>query len=124
MAEHNILGSWGEHMAADYLRSKGYTILQMNWRIGHRDIDIVAKTGDVLVFVEVKTRRNYDYGDPTQAINYKKYHSLKLAANAYCKIHRIEGMVRFDVVTVVGSASTGCIINHMENAINAWGYHY
>ena len=58
MAAHNELGQWGENLATEYLRSKGYVIIDRDWRSGHRDLDIIAEDGDVVVFVEVKTRRN------------------------------------------------------------------
>ena len=58
MAKHNNTGKWGEDLAADYLREKGYEIIERDWRDGHRDIDIIARSPDLrtIVFVEVKTR--------------------------------------------------------------------
>ena len=58
MAAHNELGKWGEDLAAEYLEKKGYTIVERDWKSGRRDIDIIALDDDVVVFVEVKTRRN------------------------------------------------------------------
>ena len=59
MAAHNELGKWGEDCAADYLQRKGYTIVERDWKSGHRDIDIIAADKDgTIVFIEVKTRRN------------------------------------------------------------------
>ena len=52
MAAHNELGQWGENLAAEYLCSKGYVIIDRDWRSGHRDLDIIAEDGDVVVFVE------------------------------------------------------------------------
>ena len=68
MAAHNELGKWGEELAATYLEEKGYVILERDWKSGHHDLDIVAKDGDTLVIVEVKTRRNRLFGDPEEAI--------------------------------------------------------
>ena len=56
MAQHNDFGAQGEDIAIDYLRRKGYVILDRNWRSGHREIDIVARKDDTVVFVEVKAR--------------------------------------------------------------------
>lgn len=63
MAEHNELGKWGEDEAARFLQRKGFSILERDWRVGKRDLDIIAlkEDGKLLVFVEVKTRRNDVY---------------------------------------------------------------
>ena len=58
MASHNELGKWGEDIAADYLQRQGYTIIERNWKSGHRDLDIIALDGQTLVIAEVKTRGN------------------------------------------------------------------
>ena len=63
MAAHNDTGKWGEDLAAKYLEEKGYTIVERDWKSGRRDIDIIALDDDVVVFVEVKTRRNRLYGE-------------------------------------------------------------
>lgn len=76
MAAHNELGKWGEDLAAEYLECKGYTIIERDWKSGRRDLDIIAQDGEVIVFVEVKTRRNSLYGQPEEAVDYHKLHSL------------------------------------------------
>ena len=77
MAAHNELGKWGEDTAADYLQRNGYTIIERDWKSGHRDLDIIAQDEDgTVVFVEVKTRRNRLFGDPEEAVDYRKLHSL------------------------------------------------
>ena len=58
-------GFWGEDQAAEFLRKKGYFVFENDWKSGHRDIDIIAKDGDTIVFVEVKTRRNRVFTEPT-----------------------------------------------------------
>ena len=67
MAQHNELGSWGEELAADYLRNKGYFVFEYDWNSGHRDIDLIAKDADVVVFVEVKTRGRRGWHRPAEA---------------------------------------------------------
>lgn len=116
MAYHNDLGMWGENTAADYLQQQGYTILYRNWRCGHRDIDIIAAMGDVLVMVEVKTRRNEDFTDASAAVNASKIKSLSVAANAFIKKYGEGYDVRFDVVTVVGTPEEEPQINHITDA--------
>lgn len=116
MALHNDFGHWGEEVAADYLRSQGYTILHRNYRVGHRDLDIVALRGDVLAFVEVKTRRENSLVDAELAVDGRKIQSVSIAANSYIKRFNINALIRFDVITVVGSPSGAYCINHIEDA--------
>ena len=114
-ADHNKMGVWGEEIAAVYLRDKGYIILERDWHSGHRDIDIIARQGDCLVFVEVKTRRNNEFGSPAQAVNYQKQRNLRKAINHYLQYRRIEMPWRFDVITVVGVPPNEPEIEHVED---------
>lgn len=122
MAQHNETGHKGEQLAADYLRSKGYTIRDMDWRQGHRDLDIIALTPDMLtlVFVEVKTRTDDYLTSPELAIDLKKIRNLGLAANSYVKQNRITLDLRFDIITVVSDPDSHSLprIEHWEDAFN------
>ena len=114
--EHIRTGVWGEELAAAYLREKGYIILERDWHSVHRDIDIIAQDGDTIVFVEVKTRRNRDFGDPLQAINHEKRHHLLMAMNHYIKYRKIDNPYRFDIITIVGEmGSTQPEITHLDD---------
>lgn len=116
MAEHNDLGHWGEQKAAEYLEHNGLRIVERNWRDGHRDIDIVAVDADVLVIVEVKTRRNNALVDAETAVDRGKIKNLCTAANKYVKMKCVDMPVRFDIVTVTETADSRCIIEHIEDA--------
>ena len=122
MAQHNETGHKGEQLAADYLRSKGYTIRDMDWRQGHRDLDIIALTPDMLtlVFVEVKTRTDDYLTSPELAIDLKKIRNLGLAANSYVKQNRITLDLRFDIITVVSDPDGHSLprIEYWEDAFN------
>lgn len=102
IAAHLQTGSWGEEVTAEYLRGKGYVILERDWHSGHRDIDIIAQKDNTTVFVEVKTRRNTEFGKPENAIDWRKMRNLSHAINHFMKYRKIDGPVRFDIVTVVG----------------------
>ena len=115
MAAHNELGKWGENLAAEYLQDKGYEILERDWKSGHHDLDIVAKEDDTLVVVEVKTRRNRLFGDPEEAIDYKKRMSLQSAINHYVKSHHVKSPVRFDVISIVGTIGSTPEIDHIKD---------
>ena len=113
---NNELGTWGEEQAADFLIHKGYTILERDWKSGHRDIDIIATNGQVVVFVEVKARRNRVFGEPEDAVDYMKMHNLRAAINHYVKFKNIRLDIRFDVITVVGTPYMGqAEITHIED---------
>lgn len=116
MAAHNELGFWGEQMAAEYLERKGYRVLRRNWRCGRRDIDIVATDFATLVIAEVKTRRDNSLTEPETAVDRQKIKSLALAADIFIKEQNTDMPVRFDIISVTGTPSTGCRINHIEDA--------
>lgn len=115
MAAHNELGKWGEDLAASYLEEQGYEILERDWKSGHHDLDIVARDENSLVIVEVKTRRNRLFGDPEEAIDYKKRLSLQSAANHYVKSHRTKAPVRIDVISIVGTIGNTPEIDHIKD---------
>ncbi|MEJ5305116.1 MAG: YraN family protein [Ignavibacteria bacterium] len=111
------LGKKGEDIAEELLRSKGYQILKRNFRFGKGEIDIIAKDGDCLVFVEVKSRKNYDFGEPEYSITKSKQKQLKRIAEGYFYVNGInEQLCRFDVITIVGEKEDELKINHIENA--------
>lgn len=123
MAEHNDFGKWGEDNAAEYLRKKGYIIMERDWTFGRskRDIDIICKTSDMttVVFVEVKARANDDVTSPEDAVDIRKMRHLMVAADEYVKSHDISEELRFDIVTIVGKRNGKQIkVNHIEDAFN------
>lgn len=111
-------GVWGETLAADYLKAKGWRILGVRVRLDRRDeLDIVACDGEVLVFVEVKTRRNEAFGRPAAAVNREKRRVLCRAAMRYLKrLKQRDVYFRFDIVEVIGTCGSDATIRHIENA--------
>jgi putative endonuclease len=116
MAAHNEFGQEGEEKAANYLLREGYTIMDRNWKSGRKELDIVAVKDGTLVVVEVKTRRNDNYGNPEQAVTSAKIRNIVLATEAYVRYHRLDLPVRFDIITVL---SDGDVINHIEDAFRS-----
>ena len=117
--KHLQAGLWGEKLAVDALRRKGYRILGTRVRVGKRDeLDIVARHRNVLVFVEVKTRQSEDFGRPISSVNTAKRRSLSRAAMHYLqKLRKKPDYFRFDVVEIIGSEEEGCReIRIIENA--------
>ena len=115
MAAHNELGKWGEEIAAAFVEKKGYEILLRDWKSGHHDLDIIAKDEDTLVIIEVKTRRNRLFGNPEEAIDYKKRQSLQSAINHFVKSHHINDPVRFDIISIVGMIGSTPEIDHIKD---------
>jgi len=91
----------GEDRAVDFLTRKGYSILARNYRFEHGEIDIIARDGDELVFVEVKTRRSIRFGTPEDAVSDHKRKQLRKTAEGYLFQNDIEDVAcRFDVIAV------------------------
>ena len=109
------VGTWGEELAAAYLREKGYVILERDWHSGHRDLDIVAQNNEYLVFVEVKTRTTDIIAKPEQAVNWKKQRNLVRSINHYLHYRNIDQPWRFDVISIVGSLGKEPQIEHIED---------
>jgi len=115
MAEHNQLGQRGEQIAQNFLKDKGYKILHTNWRNRKLEIDIIAMDGEILVFVEVKTRQTLLFGEPENAVDYKKKRSLIHAANAYVLKYRFQNDARFDIISII-IEKNALVINHFPDA--------
>ncbi|MCX6234978.1 MAG: YraN family protein [Bacteroidetes bacterium] len=115
MSEIHELGKQGEQFAISHLLKQGYRILEQNWRIGRNEIDIIARDGNFLVIVEVKTRSSSYSGEPEMFVTRQKQKTLIRAANAYIKWHKIDLETRFDIVAIIIS-SAGIEINHIKDA--------
>lgn len=109
------IGSEGENLAATHLKSLGYEILGRNVRIKHDEIDILAKDGNMLVFVEVKTRVSDSYGVPEDFVNYQKeQHMIRFAEN-YIYENDWRGESRFDIIAV-HFQGRNTVLRHIEDA--------
>lgn len=96
------LGTFGEEEACRFLRSKGCKILTRNYRARGGEIDIIARHGKCILFVEVKTRASADFAQPWEAVGYKKRQNLKTAAKLYVEENPPDGLeFRFDVISIV-----------------------
>ncbi len=101
MAEHNDFGKIGEELALKELRLKGYEILHTNWRYGNDEVDIIAKDNQMIVFIEVKTRRTNYFGEPEIFVDKKKQFFLIRAANRFAEKYNFMDEFRFDIVSVL-----------------------
>ncbi len=115
--QNKRLGDKGEALAAAYLTREGFTILERNFRCRSGELDLVAKDGSYLVFIEVKTRRSLAYGTPAQAIDGRKRERIALAAKFYLYEHRLlDSDCRFDIVEVYCTSSGRFRIHHIKDA--------
>jgi putative endonuclease len=122
MVEHTKIGAQGEEIAARFLLSKKYEILDRNYRCRHGEIDIIARRKNVLIFIEVKTRRSCAFGSPLEAVSLKKQRSISSVAQAYLQHNRLSSSAaRFDVIAVLLGSGTP-EIEHIENAFELPGY--
>jgi len=101
MADHHITGKKGEAKALEHLRKEGFDVVTTNWRQGHLEIDIIAKEGNQLVIVEVKSRHSDRWGEPETTVDKKKQRFLALAANEYIYQTNYMGETRFDIIGIL-----------------------
>ena len=115
----DVMGDRGENLAARYLRNRGYKIIVRNYRCELGEIDIVARDGNTLVFVEVKSRA-YDEPAPEDQVNAAKQHQITKAAKLYLSRYGLpQPPARFDVVAVLWPSGRDPIIRHTPHAFQA-----
>ncbi|WP_434796835.1 YraN family protein [Terrisporobacter vanillatitrophus] len=107
-------GKIGEKIALKYIISKGGKIIEQNYRTKMGEVDIIAKLNGELVFVEVKSRSNINYGYPSESVNYKKKRKITNVAKYYILDNSLENLsIRFDVIEIYFNEKK---INHIVNA--------
>ena len=116
MSKHNELGVKGEILACEFLQQKGYSILEINWRFSHYEVDIIAQYQQTLIFAEVKTRSTDYFGFPEEAVDKEKQERLAKAADEYMEQNNLEMDVRFDIISIIIKNEKTEII-HLEDAI-------
>jgi len=115
MASHNDLGKLGEEFAKNYLVSKGYSILEKNWRFQKAEVDIIALHDEALIAIEVKTRSSKVFGNPQDFVTIKKRNLLTMAMDHYIQMHDLNVELRFDIIAIYQN-NNHLEIEHLENA--------
>ncbi len=114
--KRNDHGKKGEEIAAAWLKNEGYTIMARNWYCGHQEIDIIAKQGEQIVIVEVKSR-NEDYlEEPWEAVSAAKIRNIVQAADAWLIQEKVDLETRFDVISVVFLKDGSHELTHFQDA--------
>ena len=98
--DSRLLGRWGEALAADYLRRQGWTLLASGWHCRFGEIDLIAREGNFLCFVEVKLRKSGKFGRAGEFVDRRKQEKLRITAELYLAQNPTELQPRFDVVEI------------------------
>ncbi|MCK8823570.1 YraN family protein [Fuchsiella alkaliacetigena] len=119
MLTRQELGQLGEKLAVKYLQQQGYKIVEQNYYCRLGEIDIIAFKDDYLVFIEVKTKRNQNFGSPWVEVNCHKQQKIHQVARHYISRQGyLETNFRFDVIGVFYSCSQDYQLSHLENAFS------
>jgi len=116
MKHNQRIGKWGEDTAADYLTERGCEIIVRNARTPYGEIDIIARQGDVTIFVEVKARTSNKMGLPEESITPRKQEHMLACAEHYAAEHAIDHW-QIDVISIEGKPGSDPKITYFENAI-------
>ena len=116
MTNPDELGKKGEEIARKYLKEQGYRILAKNWFWDHREIDIIARQGDQIVIVEVKTREGDYFEEPWEAVSTAKIRNIVEAAEAWLIQMQVDLETRFDVISIVFSDEVNYELTHFQDA--------
>jgi putative endonuclease len=118
MAVKDVVGRFGEDLAAAHLEAAGWQLLDRNWRCPHGELDLVALDGDELVAVEVKTRRSAAYGSPAEAVTWRKVVRLRRSIAAWLAAHELHpAAVRIDVLAITVPRQGGPQIEHLVGVV-------
>lgn len=119
MGRNNLLGAWGEALAAEYLRKKRYEIVAAGYRSRFGEIDLIVRNKKYLVFVEVKLRKTADFAKAREYVDHRKQDRIRITASMYLSQNPTPLQPRFDVVEIYapeGTTSRKPEIYHMEDA--------
>lgn len=117
MKHNQFIGKWGEQAAVDYLTERGYEIVTRNARTPHGEIDIVARQGDIIIFVEVKARTSDKMGMPEDSITPRKRQHMISSAEYYAAKNEINHW-QLDVIAIEGQPGLEPKITYFENAVS------
>lgn len=115
----DLLGRWGEGIAAEYLRKKRYTIVAANYRCRFGEIDLIAENRQFLVFVEVKLRKSAAFAEAMEFVDRRKQERLKETAAIYLSRNETQKQPRFDVIEIYapeGTQTRKPTVHHWEDA--------
>ena len=119
MGRNNLVGAWGEALAADFMRKKRYCLDAMNYRCRFGEIDLIVRNRKYLVFVEVKLRKSDSFAAAAEFVDFRKQERLRSTAELYLSENPTQLQPRFDVIEIYapqGIDTRKPVINHLEDA--------
>ena len=119
MGRNNLVGAWGEAVAAEYLRKKRYTVVAAGYRCRYGEIDLIVRDRKYLVFVEVKLRKTADFAKAMEYVDVRKQDKIRITASMYLSQNPTVLQPRFDVIEIYapeGTATRKPEIYHLEDA--------
>jgi len=114
MNSNKKLGEIGEQLAADFLVNRGFDILERNYRYKRAEIDIIGQKDNLLVFFEVKYRKNNSFGNPEDFVTGRKIELIQMASENYIEEIQWKGNIRFDIIGILKKSPSE--IEHFEDA--------
>lgn len=119
MGRNNLVGAWGEALAAEYLRKKRYKLVATRYLCRYGEIDLIVSNRNYLVFVEVKLRRSANFAEAREFVDSRKQERIRTTASFYLAENETSLQPRFDVIEIYapeGMATRNPVINHLEGA--------
>lgn len=119
MGRNNLVGSWGESLAAEYMRKKRYKLIAMNYRCRYGEIDLIVSNRKYLVFVEVKLRKSNQFAAAFEHVDHHKQQRIRTTAEFFLNEYQTDLQPRFDVIEIYapdGTLTSKPVIHHMEDA--------
>lgn len=119
MGRNNIVGAWGEALAAEYLRKKKYKIVATGYRCRFGEIDLIVSDKEFLIFVEVKLRKSDQFASAMDFVDYRKQNRIRTTAGLFLSQNPTELQPRFDVIEIYapeGLDTKKPTIHHLEDA--------
>lgn len=119
MGRNNLVGAWGECLAAEYLRKKRYELVASGYRCRFGEIDLIVKNRTFLVFVEVKLRKSASFAHAYEYVDKRKQEKLRITASVYLSENPTPLQPRFDVIEIYapeGTATLHPVVHHLEDA--------
>lgn len=119
MGRNNVVGAWGESLAADYLKKKRFKLVATNYRCRFGEIDLIVSDRDYLVFVEVKLRKSDKFAQAAEFVDFHKQNRLRTTAEMYLSQNPSQLQPRFDVIEIYapeGMQTVSPEIRHLEDA--------
>lgn len=119
MGRNNIVGAWGESLAANYLTKKKFAVVAAGFRCRHGEIDLIAQNKKYLVFCEVKLRKSNRFAEAKEFVDTYKQNRLRITAEYYLSMYPTDLQPRFDVIEIYapnGVTTKKPVIIHLEDA--------